>query len=71
MAMLLYPRAQGPRYPLARRLGGHQSRSEQYGEVRILDPIGAQTVALIVQAVATLYSDCSTAALHREAIGTI
>jgi hypothetical protein len=32
-----------PRYPLDRKLGGPQSRSERYGEVKILDPIGTRT----------------------------
>jgi hypothetical protein len=32
-----------PRYPFYRRLGGPQSRSGQYGEVKILDPTGTRT----------------------------
>jgi hypothetical protein len=32
-----------PRYPLDRRLGGHQSRSGRFGEEKILDPTGIRT----------------------------
>jgi hypothetical protein len=35
--------AKSSRYPLYRRLGGPQSRSGQYGEVKILDPTGTRT----------------------------
>jgi hypothetical protein len=35
---LLYPRGKSSRYPLYRRLGGPQSRSERHGEVKILAP---------------------------------
>jgi hypothetical protein len=41
--LALYPRGKSPRYPLDRRLGGSQSRSGRYGEVKILDPTGART----------------------------
>jgi hypothetical protein len=34
---------ESPRYPMDRRLGGPQSRSGQYGEVKILDPTGTRT----------------------------
>jgi hypothetical protein len=38
------PRGQTPpRYPLDRRLGGPQSRSEGHGEEKILDPTGTRT----------------------------
>jgi hypothetical protein len=36
------PPGKETRYPLDRRLGGPQSRSGQYGEVKILDPIGLE-----------------------------
>jgi hypothetical protein len=39
----LYPRGKSPRYPLDRRLGGPQSRSERFGEEKILDLTGART----------------------------
>jgi hypothetical protein len=35
-----------PRYPLDRRLVGPQSRSERYGEEKILDPTGTLTSAI-------------------------
>jgi hypothetical protein len=38
----LYSRGKSPLLPLDRRLGGPQSRSERYGEVKILDPIGSR-----------------------------
>jgi hypothetical protein len=38
----LYPRGKSPRYPLERRLGGPQSRSGRFGEVKILDPTGLE-----------------------------
>jgi hypothetical protein len=34
----LYPRGKSPRYPLDRRLGGPQSQSGRFGEMKILDP---------------------------------
>jgi hypothetical protein len=40
---LLYPREKNPRYPLDRRLGGPQSRSGQFIEVKNLDPTGTRT----------------------------
>jgi hypothetical protein len=43
MSLLLYPWGKSPRYPLARRLGGPQSRSGQHGEKKILDPTGTRT----------------------------
>jgi hypothetical protein len=39
----LYPRGKSPQYPLDRRLGGPQSRSERRGEEKILDPTGVRT----------------------------
>jgi hypothetical protein len=39
----LYPQGKGPRYPLDRRLGGPQSRSGRFGEVKILTPTGIRT----------------------------
>jgi hypothetical protein len=39
----LYPRGKSPRYPVDRRLGGPQSRSERLGEKKILDPTGTRT----------------------------
>jgi hypothetical protein len=35
-----------PRYPFYRRLGGPQSRSGRYGEVKIFYPIGTRTLIL-------------------------
>jgi hypothetical protein len=37
-----YPRGKSPRYPLAKRLSGPQSRSGRYGEVKILDSTGTR-----------------------------
>jgi hypothetical protein len=34
-----------PRYPFYRRLGGPQSRSGRYGELKIFDPTGTRTPA--------------------------
>jgi hypothetical protein len=39
----LYPRGKSPRFPLDRRLGGPQSLSGRFGEVKILTPIGTWT----------------------------
>jgi hypothetical protein len=41
----LYPRERAPRYPFYRRLGGLQSRSGRYGEVKIFYPTGTRTPA--------------------------
>jgi hypothetical protein len=47
-----------PRYPFYRRLGGAQSRSKRYGEVKIFDPTGTLTpVPLVVQPVVSRYTD--------------
>jgi hypothetical protein len=43
MLLPLYPQGKSPRYPLDMRLGGPQSRSGRYGEVKILDHIGTRT----------------------------
>jgi hypothetical protein len=46
----------GPRYPFYMRLGGPQSQSGQYGEVKIIYPTGTQTPApLLVQPVAIFF----------------
>jgi hypothetical protein len=42
------PPGKSPQYPLYRRLGGPQSRSERNGEVKILDPTGTRTPNVIV-----------------------
>jgi hypothetical protein len=47
-------------YPLDRRLGEPQSRSERYGEVKILDHIGTRTS--VIQPVGSRYTNCDTAA---------
>jgi hypothetical protein len=39
----LYPRGKSLQYPLDRRLGGPQSRSERLGEEKILDTTGTRT----------------------------
>jgi hypothetical protein len=39
-----YPRGKSRRYPLGRRLGGRQSRSGRYGEVKILYLTGTRTL---------------------------
>jgi hypothetical protein len=39
------PPGKSPRYPFYRRLGGPQSRSGRYGEVKIIYPIGTRTPA--------------------------
>jgi hypothetical protein len=47
-----------PRYPFYRRLGGPQSRSRRFEEVKIFDPTGTRTpVPLVVQPVASRYTD--------------
>jgi hypothetical protein len=51
----LYPRGNGPRYPLDRRLGGPQSLSGPCGEEKNLAPAGIQTLA--VHSIARLYTD--------------
>jgi hypothetical protein len=37
------PPGKSPWYPLDRRLGGPQSQSRRFGEVKILDPAGTRT----------------------------
>jgi hypothetical protein len=37
------PRGRKPGYPLDRRLGGPQKKSERHGEEKILDPTGTRT----------------------------
>jgi hypothetical protein len=60
----LYPRGKSHLYPLDRRLGGPQSLSGRYGEVKILDPTGIQTpTPRSVQHVASRYMDWATGAL--------
>jgi hypothetical protein len=49
------PRGKSPLYPLYRRLGGPQSRSGRYGEVKNLVPAGNRN--LVVQTVARRYTD--------------
>jgi hypothetical protein len=39
------PLGKCPRYPFYRKLGGPQSRSRRYGEVKIFYPIGTRTPA--------------------------
>jgi hypothetical protein len=39
------PPGKSPRYPFYRRLGGPQSWSGRYGEVKIFDPIGTRNPA--------------------------
>jgi hypothetical protein len=51
----LYSRGKSPRYPLDRRLGGPQSRSERHREVKILAPDPS-----VVQPVASHYTDLAT-----------
>jgi hypothetical protein len=52
------PPGKSPRYPFYRRLGGPQSRSGRYGEVKNFDPTGTRTPApLVVQPVASRYTD--------------
>jgi hypothetical protein len=45
------------RYPFYRRLGGPQSRSGQYGEVKIFYSTGTLPLTLVVQPVASRYTD--------------
>jgi hypothetical protein len=40
-----FPPGKSTRYPFYRRLGGPQSRSERYGEVKIFDPTWTRTPA--------------------------
>jgi hypothetical protein len=52
------PPGKSPRYPFYRRLGGPQSRSGRYGEVKNFYPSGTWTPApLVVQLVASRYTD--------------
>jgi hypothetical protein len=62
------PPRKSPRYPFYRRLGGPQSRSGRYGEVKIFDPTGTRTPApLVVQPVASRYTDW---AIQASSLGT-
>jgi hypothetical protein len=49
MPLPLYPRGKSPRYPFYRRLGGPQSRSGRYGEVKFVYPKGTRTPTLPVR----------------------
>jgi hypothetical protein len=63
----LYPRGKSHRYPLDRRLGGPQSRSERHEEVNILALIGdSKSDPLVAQPVASRYTDCAIPALDRR-----
>jgi hypothetical protein len=60
--MCTWNSGKSPWYPLDRRLGGPQSRSGQYGEVKILDPTGTRTPDFsVVQPIASCYTDYATA----------
>jgi hypothetical protein len=60
----LYPREKSPRYPLDRRLGGPQSRSGRFGEVKIIDPTGTRTPT--PQSSNSRYTDCAIPAPWRS-----
>jgi hypothetical protein len=52
------PLGKSPRYPFYRRLGGPQSRSGQYGEVKIFTQTGLELpLPLVVQPVVSRYTD--------------
>jgi hypothetical protein len=56
------PPGKSLRYPFYRRLGGPQSRSERYGEVKIFTLLGLELPApLVVQPVASRYTDWANA----------
>jgi hypothetical protein len=57
-APAVLPPGKSPRYPFYRRLGGPQSRSGQYGEVKIFTLPGLELpLPLVVQPVASRYTD--------------
>jgi hypothetical protein len=57
----LYSRGKSPWHQLDRRLSEPQSRSGQFGEERILDPIGTRNpTPEVVQPVASRYTDYDT-----------
>jgi hypothetical protein len=51
------PLGKSPRCPLDRRLGGPQSQSGKRGEEKILDSTGTNSDLLVVQPVASRYTD--------------
>jgi hypothetical protein len=52
------PPGKSPRYPFYRRLGGPQSRSGRYGEVKMtLSGLDLSPPPLVVQPVASRYTD--------------
>jgi hypothetical protein len=52
------PPGKSSRYPFYRRLGGPQSRSGRYGEVKIFTRTGLELpLPLVVQPVASRYTD--------------
>jgi hypothetical protein len=61
------PPGKSPRYSFYRRLGGPQSRSERYGEVKMFTLPGLELpLSLVVQSVASRYTDWAIPAPNPE-----
>jgi hypothetical protein len=71
-ARVLYSWGKSPWYPLDRRLGGPHSWSGWHREVKILTPIGTwNSDSLVVQPVASRYTNCAIPALINELVRII
>jgi hypothetical protein len=69
MPLPLYPRGKNPLYPLDGRLSAPQNRSGLRGEEKILDPTGTlNSDPLLVQLVASRYTDCAIPALRMNTV---
>jgi hypothetical protein len=66
-----YTWEKSPRYPLYRRLGGPQSRSEQCGEEKILDPIGTRARTPLSPSLSTEYITFHMMLYYRAHVNTV
>jgi hypothetical protein len=64
----LFPQEKGPWYPLDGRLGGLQSRSGLYRELKILDLTGTNSDTSVIQPIGSDYTDYVTAAHYSDVL---
>jgi hypothetical protein len=66
------PPEKEPPYQLYRRLGGPQSQSGRHGEVKILaSHRDLNSDPLVVQPIASRYTDCAIPALYKYTVCTV